>query len=87
LGVGEAPNVNLVLARKACVYSTRGIENLHKELVELSLVYVKDGLPFVNISAATGEAPNSTLHIRFLLSLSNKIAPVKIIPDLPEGST
>ncbi len=44
-------------------------------------------LTLVNISAATEEAPNSTLRIRFLLSLSNKIAPVKIIPDLPEGST
>lgn len=47
LGVGEAPNVNLVLARKACVYSTRGIENLHKKQVEPSLVYVEDGLPLL----------------------------------------
>jgi hypothetical protein len=47
LGVGEAPNINLVLARKACVYSTRGIENLYKELVEPSLVYVEDGLPLL----------------------------------------
>jgi hypothetical protein len=44
-------------------------------------------LTLVNISAATEDAPNSTLHIRFLLSLSNKIAPVKIFPDLPDGST